>query len=71
MDLHLKKLGRCVHRVLETVWYIRHAGTMQQVFEYAARILSENDSLLVIDANDARMRNLLVPTDAIQKCWNA
>lgn len=71
MDAHLKKLGPCVHRVVETVWYVRSNLTMQQLHDYVSKILSANDRVLVILAADARMRNLLVPATAIQNCWNA
>lgn len=69
MDAHLKKLGKCVHRVLETVWYINSTKTKQEMFEYANSILSQNDRLLIIVAADCTWRNLLVSDQAIQTCW--
>ncbi len=72
MDEHLKKLGKkCIHRVLETVWYVNYAGTLQQLADYVNSILSSNDRLLVIEAIDCRLRNLLVPDKTIQDCWKA
>ena len=70
MDDHLKKLGPCVHRVLETVWYIRTNKTRSELFDYVSSILSANDRALVIEASAANWRNLLVPDKSIQDCWN-
>lgn len=70
MDDHLKKLGPCVHRVLETVWYIRTNLNKQQLYDYMNSILSTNDRILVIEASDAIWRNLLVPDKAVLDCWN-
>lgn len=71
MDAHLNKLGGpCVHRVLETVWYVKYGGALDQLYAYVNSILSNNDRLLVIDANNAQIRNLLVTNDAVIKCWN-
>lgn len=71
MDKHLQALGGTVRRVLETVWYIRTAYSQTQVFDHANAILSENDRLLVITAQDARFRNLLAPNKTIQDAWNS
>jgi hypothetical protein len=71
MDEHLKKLGKCVHRVLETVWYIRSGKTKEQMYQYVNGFVSANDRVLVIEAADCTWRNLLVADTAIQGCWNA
>lgn len=71
MDAHIKKLGRCALRVLETVWYIRSAKTKDQMYDYVNSILSVNDSVLVIVASDITWRNLRVSDQSIQDCWNA
>lgn len=71
MDAHLKKLGRCVHRVLETVWYVRTSKTLEQLHDYVDSILSANDRVIVIEAVNCRWRNLLVSDVSIQNCWNA
>jgi hypothetical protein len=70
MDEHLKKLGKCVHRVLETVWFVPTSTTKEGVYNYANRILSDNDRLLVIDAQDGIWRNLLVSNETMQGCWS-
>lgn len=69
MDAHLKSLGPCVHRVLETVWYVKYAGTMDQLYNYTNSILSNNDRVLIIHANNATMRNLLTDSESINSCW--
>lgn len=71
MDEHLKGLNGTVRRVLETVWYVHTSLSMSDVFDHANDILSGNDRLLVIHANNARMRNLLVPSEKIVDDWNA
>jgi hypothetical protein len=70
MDEHLKKLGPCVHRVLETVWYIRTSKSRDELYQYMNSILSNNDRILVIVASDCTWRNLLVSDEAIKNCWN-
>lgn len=69
MDRHIQ--AGCVKygRVLETVWYIQSALPLPQMYEYLNRILSENDRIIVVDANDAFMRNLLVSIPSIQEAW--
>ena len=71
MDEHLKKLGKCVHRVLETVWYVRTTKTKDDLYKYVNSILSTNDRVLIIAASDCTWRNLLVLDSSIQNCWNA
>ncbi len=70
MDDHLKRLGPCVHRVLETVWYIRSNMTKEQLYDYMNSILSSNDRILVIEAANCIFRNLLVPDKSVLDCWN-
>lgn len=69
MDAHLKKLGPCVYRVLETVWFVRNARSRDQMYGYVGSICSDNDRVLIVVASDAMWRNLLVSTEAMQKCW--
>lgn len=70
MDRHIRALfGATVHRVLETVWFIRTGLTEQQLYAYLNQKLSANDRILVIEATDAMMRNLLVPSYLIQNAW--
>ncbi len=71
MDKHLKKLGKCVLRVLETVWYVRSQKSAEQLYNYVNSILSSNDRVLVIDARNCHWRNLLVSDQAIQNCWHS
>lgn len=69
MDAHLKKIGECVHRILETVWYINSSSTEEEIFKYANSILSANDGLVVVTASGCRWRDLLVSDQALQACW--
>lgn len=70
MDDHLKKLGSCVHRVLETVWYIKTDKTKSDLYKYMNSILSNNDRVLIIVASDCTWRNLLVSDQTLKNCWN-
>ena len=69
MDKHLKKLGKCVLRVLETVWYVRTTKTQSELFDYAGSILTQNDRLLVVSASNCEWHNLLVSDAELQNCW--
>jgi hypothetical protein len=72
MDEHLKKLGNCVVRVLETVWYVKTTKNADQLYEYANSLLSTNDRLLVVTASSATWRNLLPGSgDKVEQCWNS
>ena len=71
MDAHLKKLGQCVHRVLETVWYVRSGKTREELYNYVNGILSNNDRVLVIEASNCNFRNLLVSNQAVLNCWSS
>lgn len=71
MDKHIEKLGRCAFRVLETVWYIHSASNKHAIYTHVSSILSGNDRLLVIDAQDCEWSNLLVADERLQKCWNS
>ena len=71
MDEHLGKLNGAAYRVLETVWYIKHSGSANDVYEHARTILSPNDRLLVIEAQRSSWDNLLVPDEVMQSNWQA
>lgn len=71
MDEHLKKLGPCVHRVLETVWYVKTSKSQKELYTYMNSILSNNDRVLIIEASDCTWRNLLIPDETLQKCWRS
>jgi hypothetical protein len=59
MDAHIAKLFPNRQRVLETVWFICGTDDRQAVYNHINAILSQNDRLLVIQANGAIWRNLL------------
>ncbi len=70
MDSHIRNSGaELFGRVLETVWYIKTSSPLEDVYEYVNRILSTNDRVLIVEANDMMMRNLLVQNSAIQDVW--
>lgn len=72
MDEHLKKLGRCVARVLETVWYVKTKKTEEELFEYVDSICSANDRVLVTTASSTTYRNLIPPSyDVLDRCWKS
>lgn len=71
MDQHLKKLGKCTLRVLETVWFVAYKGDQDALYKYVNQLLSENDRLLVISASNCTWRNLLASDSALQQCWNS
>ncbi len=64
MDQHLKKMGRCTLRVLETVWYVQYSGDQRALYDYVDSI-----RVLIISAEECMMRNLLVPAESLQNCW--
>lgn len=70
MDEHLKRIGNCVHRILETVWYVRTGATLEALYNYVNQKLSINERVLIIEASNAHWRNLLVSDQAIQNCWH-
>ena len=71
MDKHIRKLPCNVERVLETVWFIHTLWDKWSLYNYLNAILSQNDRVLLVEAGDAVLRNLLVPTLTIQNEWRA
>ena len=69
MDKHMEKAGWTRGRVLETVWYVGATQTLKEVFAYVDSILTGNDRLIVIEAKDAHMRNLLITNESLQENW--
>ncbi|WP_152533422.1 MULTISPECIES: hypothetical protein [unclassified Labrenzia] len=70
MDEHLQKLGVAVGRVLETVWYVGYSGTLAQLRDYVKKILSSDDLLLVVEADEATWTKLLVSSDSLKTAWS-
>lgn len=69
MDDHIKLFAIQYGRILETVWYIQSNASLEDVFNYMNSILSLNDRIVVIEANDMWMRNLLIENGSIQEAW--
>ncbi len=69
MDDHLATLGVSRGRILETVWYVAYSGSTDQLFEHVNKILSGNDRLIVIAANNAVFRNLLIKNQSLSEAW--
>lgn len=70
MDQHLKRLGSCTLRVLETVWFVPSSKSRDQMFQYVKDFVSGDDGVLVIEAADCAWDELLVPDAALQECWD-
>lgn len=67
----IKNLGACV-RAQKSMFYLRSAYDSQQVFNAVWAAMDKNDSLLVIIAANALMKNLLPGAqDFIVKNWNS
>jgi hypothetical protein len=69
MDAHIQKFSVWYGRILETVWYVQSSASLQEVYDYMNAILSANDRIIVIEAEDAWMRNLLVDIPSLQRAW--
>ena len=69
MDAHLKKLGDGTLRVLETVWYVRTFKGLDDLYNYVASILREDDGLIVIEASDVKFDRLLCGDQRLQGAW--
>lgn len=69
MDAHIRAFAAEYGRILETVWYIRSSATLEQVYEYMNRLLSLNDRIIVIEARNAWVRNLLIQIPSLQEAW--
>jgi hypothetical protein len=70
MDKHIAASGWVYGRILETVWYIKAAATVEQVLAYVGQILSENDRLMVVEGRAARFHNLLIKDETVVSTWN-
>ena len=70
MDAHLKKACRNYARILETVWYVGHPGSLTDITDYVKKFLSDNDLLIVVEAKDASWTKLLVGKEWLIAAWN-
>ena len=71
VDDLLAGLGATRGRVLETVWYVGYEGSAVQLYDAVNPLLSENDRLIVVEAQSAAWRNLLIRDDSLQQAWTA
>lgn len=71
MDELFARIGASRGRILETVWFVKWAGTQSDLFNAINQLLSPNDRLVVVDARDMVFRNLLVSTPSVQQAWAA
>lgn len=71
MDKHLEKIGAARGRILETVWYVGHPGTVSDVFNHVASILGREDRLIVAEATEAQWQNLLKTDQSLLTAWQA
>lgn len=69
MDAHIRKFAMQYGRILETVWYVRSGASLKSVYDYMNAALSTNDRIIVVEANNAWVRNLLVQTPSLQEAW--
>lgn len=69
MDAHLSRIGSGRARLLETVWWINHPGTAEQLRDQITAILRPEDRLLVCECTDAAWQRLLVNGDALANAW--
>lgn len=69
MDDHIGKSGWTRGRLLETVWYVATNQTASEVYAYINSILGLNDRLIVIKAETASFRNLLINNDSLKNAW--
>lgn len=60
-------LGATRGRVLETVWYVGWDGSADALHQKVDALLSDNDRLLVVQADYMVWRNLLITDDSLQE----
>lgn len=70
MDKHMSAAGWSRGRILETVWYVGTSQTLDQVYKHVNAVLSKNDQLIVILAEDASFRNLLISDSSLAASWD-
>ncbi len=71
VDDLLEELGATRARILETVWYVGWSGSMTDLFAHVDGLMSRNDQLIVIAAENASFRNLLIKDESFQESWAA
>jgi hypothetical protein len=71
MDDHMGAAGWDRGRILETVWYVGTAQSLDDVYNHVNLILSANDQLIVVTALGAAFRNLLISDTSLQEAWAA
>lgn len=71
MDKHMETAGWARGRILETVWYVGTDQALNDVYEHVDAILSANDQLIVVLAEGAEFRNLLISNESLLEAWTA
>lgn len=71
MDDFLKKHCHAYGRLLETVWYVKFAGTEVQLRDLIATILDPNDLLLVVHTTKVAWTNLLVDDGSFKRSFES
>jgi hypothetical protein len=69
VDTVLQRIGATRARILETVWYVGWPGGPDDLFNAVNSMLSLDDRLIVVEANEAVFRNLLVDDQGISAAW--
>lgn len=69
VDKHIADFAVQYGRILETVWYVRSEASLKALYEHVNSILSENDRVIVIEARNAWVRNLLIQHESMQQAW--
>jgi|GEM_PF-955960 len=69
MDAHLINISKKAKRVLETVWHINSQKSLDEITDEILGIMSDDDSLLVIEARDIRWSNLLISDSEMRQAW--
>ena len=69
MDKHMEGAGWARGRILETVWWVGTTQSLDAVYDHVNAILSNNDQLIVVLAQEAAWRNLLITNDSLTAAW--
>jgi hypothetical protein len=69
MDKHMESAGWARGRILETVWWVGTDQSLQAVYNHVDAILSANDQVIVVLADEAAWRDLLINDDSLTEAW--
>lgn len=65
-----EQIGATAGRIQNSVWYVAWSGTPPELFEALQPLFSSADRLIIVEAADAKWRNLMIKDQSLRNSWD-